>query len=260
MINYEDGKTKKLEYFRKDSLNYLRYEFFKSDKRSSNEGKKSIGILRVTDEIIGTTTTGVRGISSSSKEIHYYRDLIKVGNWYEFEDSLFFHKFWTGKYIDNKKVGIWSNYIYDPNDDRLIEEIDYDKDSTTKIYSINLAGSASLDTLISYFKGRWTLGCEDKNDKRMLLNKCLLYDGEFGDNCNSRFGAENYYEFSINGSFVRQKGETCNNFLQIGTKGNWKFIKLKNELLLEITLTSKSKIKFKVLYFDREGNMVADRQ
>ena len=56
------------------------------------------------------------------------------------------------------------------------------------------------------------------------------------------------------------KGETCKRFFQTGTAGRWKFIRMKNELLLEITLATKNKIKFRVLYFDREGNMVADRQ
>ena len=263
MTTYEDVKNKNFEYFRIDSSKYLRYEFFRSDKGSSNEGLKSAGVVKVIEKIMDTTTTGVRHIGGNEKhtrEIHYYKGFSKEGIWTEYDDSLFYHRFWTGKYSNNKRVGLWSNYIYAPNDDRLIEEIDYDKDSTVKIYSANLAACASLDTLTYYFTGRWTLGCEDRTDRRMLLDKCRLYEGRYGDDCNSRFGAENFYEFSSNGSFLRQKGETCNKFLQSGAKGNWRFVRLKNDLLLEITLLSKSKIKFKVIYFDREGNMVADRQ
>jgi hypothetical protein len=263
LITYENGKNKNFEYFRIDSSKYLRYEFFRSDKGSSNEGLKSSGIIIIVDKILDTSTTGVRHIGGQEKytrEIHYYKGFSKEGIWTEYEDSFFFHKFWTGRYSNNKRVGLWSRYIYDPNDDRLLEEVDFDKDSTVKIYSVNLAGSSTIDTLNSFIKGRWTLGCEEDKDRRMLLNKCQLYDGQYGDDCNSRFGKENYYEFLPNNKFLRQKGETCDKFKQNATTGQWRFIRLKNELVLEIKLSTNYIIKYKVLYFDREGNMVADRQ
>ena len=66
-----------------------------------------------------------------------------------------YHKFWTGKYVNNKKVGIWSNYIYDPNDDRLIIQIDYDRHSTLNLFTVNLVGRVIVGQHKLFFK--WTL-------------------------------------------------------------------------------------------------------
>ena len=263
LITYEDGKAKNFEYFKIDSNRYLVYEFFRSDKGSSNEGLKSSGVMKVTNEIAGVSTTGVRHLGRAdnkyTKEIHRYKALSKEGEWNEYEDSLFHHRYWTGNYLNNKKIGVWSNFIYDPNDDRLIQQIDYDKDSTKKIFSINLVGQLSIDSIDYYLRGRWPIGCED-DENRNLMMKCQLYDGHFGDDCNSRFGNIGYYEFFQNGKFKRQNGETCKKYKTYPTSGIWNINKVKGKLILEITLTSKAKIRFQILFLDRDGNMVADRQ
>lgn len=138
-------------------------------------------------------------------------------------------------------------------------QIDYDKDSTGKIFTVNLAGNAPLDTIKTSLNGRWTIGCEDDNDRREFMSKCQLYEGEFGDDCNSRFGKENYYEFFSNGNFMRQKGETCNRFKHSGTTGKWNISRNEGNLFLTIKLPNSAVIKYKVWYLDRDGNMVADR-
>jgi len=263
LISYEKSKAKHYEYFKIDSSKYLVYQFFRSDKGSSNEGLKSSGVVIVTDKIVDSSTTGVRHIGGwddkYTKEIHYYKGFSKEGEWDEYEDSLFFHKFWTGKYVNNKKVGIWSNYIYDPNEDRLIMQVDYDKDSTIKLFTVNLIGGLSQDSIKYFLNGRWTLACEDDEDRRMIMNKCQLYDGHYGDDCNNRFGKENYYEFYSNGNFKRQKGETCKGFKQNATAGKWRVFRTDGNMFLEIKLTNGAVIKYKVWYLDREGIMVADR-
>jgi len=262
LITYQGGKSKRFEYFRIDSSNYLVYEFFRDDKGSSNKGLKSSGIVKTIEKIVDSSRS--IGISVTTDDRiqykRYYKGFSKEGKWDEYDDSLFFHKFWTGKYKDNKRVGVWSNYIYDPNDDRLIMQIDYDKDSAVKIFTTNLAGNLSLDSISHFFNGRWTLACEDDKDRRILMNKCQLYEGHYGDDCNSRFGAENYYEFLNSSMFKRQKGETCNKFRQSSTSGQWKVLRNKDDLMLEIKLTTGYVIRYKVLYLDREGNMIADRQ
>ena len=262
LISYDGTKAKRFEYFRIDSSKYLVYEFFRNSKGSSNEGLKGKGVIHVINKIIDSSASYGRSASGGggSKQTHYYKGFSKEGEWDEYEDSLFFHKFWTGKYANNKKVGIWNNYIYDPNDDRLIMQIDYDLDSTLKIFAVNLVGKLSIDSISYILNGRWTLACEDDKDRRMLMNKCQLYDGHYGDDCNSRFGDENYYEFLSNSKFKRQKGETCDKFKQNSTSGQWKVLRIKNDLMLEIKLTTGNTIRYKVLYLDREGNMVADRQ
>ena len=263
LINYEDGKNKHFEYFRIDSSKYLVYEFFRSGKGSSNEGLKSSGVMRVTNDTAGVSTTGVRHIgaedSKFTKEIHYYRAMSKEGEWNEYEDSLFSHRFWTGNYLNNKKVGIWSNYIYDPNDDRLIQQIDFDKDSSKKIFLTNIIGQLSIDSIGYYLLGRWPIGYDPSDDNRNLMMKCQLYDGHYGDDCNSRFEKINYFEFFTNGKYSGQNGET-NKKKIYPTSGLWKLNMLNGKVILEISSPDKRKFKYDIIYLDRDGNMVADRQ
>lgn len=262
-INYEDGKNKNFEYFRIDSSKYLVYEFFRSPKGSSNEGLKSRGIMRVTNDIAGMSTTTLNHIGREenkyTKRINHYRALSKEGEWEEFEDSLFNHRYWTGNYLNNRKVGIWSNYIYDPNDDRLIQQIDYDKDSSKRILSTNTVGQLSIDSISYYLIGRWPIGYDPSEDERNLMMKCQLYDGNYGDDCNSRFGKINYYEFFKNGKFVEQNGE-LNKKRTITKSGFWKVSKLNGKIILEISSTNNRRIRYDIIYLDREGNMVADRK
>lgn len=260
LISYKDGKAKHFEYFRIDSSRYLVYQFFRSGKGSSNKGLKSSGVVHVIDKIVDSAVSyELSSTRVSLKHLLYFKGFSKEGVWKEYDDSLFHYKFWTGKYAANIKVGMWSNYIHDPNGDRLVMEIDYDKDSTVKLFTTNLAGNSPLDSIKFFLNGRWTLACEDDRDRRMLMRKCKLYDGHYGDNCDNRFGKENYYEFFDNGDFKRHKGETCNNFRQSATTGKWRPYRIKDDLFLEIKLANGAVIKYIIWYLDREGNMVADR-
>jgi hypothetical protein len=225
LINYEDGKNKHFEYFRMDSAKYLVYEFFRSSKGSSNKGLKSSGVMRVTNDTAGVSTTGMRHAGAEDNkyttEIHYYKALSKEGKWNEYEDSFFSHRYWTGNYLNNRKVGIWSNYIYDPNDDRLIQQVDYDKDSSTRIFSTNITGQLSLDSISYYLLGRWPIGYAPSDDKRNLIMKCQLYEGHYGDDCNSRFEKINYLEFFAIGKFIGQNGEANKKkFIRFQVYGN----------------------------------------
>lgn len=262
LISYNGVDKKHFEYFRIDSSNYLLNEFFRSKKGSSNEGLKASGTVHVIDKILDSSASYGRSESGGegSEQTHYYKGFSKEGDWDEYEDSLFYHKYWTGKYKNNRRVGIWSNYIYAPNDDCLIMQINYDQDSTLAIFSVNIANTLSLDSINHLLYGRWTLACENDKDRRMFINKCQQYDGHYGDDCNSRFGNENFYEFFSNSKFKRQKGETCEKFKQNSITGQWKVLRANNELLIHIKLTTGYTIKYKVLYLDRKGNMVADRQ
>lgn len=261
MITYAGGKSKSLEYFRMDSSTYLVYQFFRSEKGSSNGGLKSAGKVKIIDSIVDSSyTTAIGRENDRALYKRYYKAFNKEGEWDEYEDSLFHHQYWTGRYKEGKKVGVWRKYIYDPNDDRLIMQINYDEDSTLKLFAVNLANTLSLDSISYLLNGRWRLGCEDNKDRRMLMSKYQLYDGHYGDDGNSIFGAENYYDFLSKGMFKRQKGETCDKFNQISTSGQWKVSRKQNDLILEIKLKTGYTLKYKVLYLDREGNMVADRQ
>ena len=76
LINYKDGKNKHFEYFRIDSTKYLVYEFFRSGKGSSNEGLKSSGVMRVTNDTAGVSTTGVRHLGAV--ENNYTREFTTI--------------------------------------------------------------------------------------------------------------------------------------------------------------------------------------
>jgi len=261
LISYNGSGAKHFEYFRIDSSKYLLNQFYRSKKGSSNEGLKASGVVRVIDKILDSSVSYGRSASGDggSKQTHYYKGFSKEGIWDEYEDSVFSHLYWTGNYLNNRKVGIWSNYIYDPNDDRLIQQIDYDKDSSKKIFSINIVGQLSADSIRYYLLGRWPMGYDPSDDKRNLLMKCLLYDGHYGDDCNSRFGKISYYEFFNNGKFIGQNGETTKP-KTYPTSGFWKLVNLNGKLILEISSADKRKFRYNIIYLDRDGNMVADQQ
>ena len=265
LITYENGKNKNFEYFRVDSTTYLVYEFFKSAKGSSNEGLKSSGIMKVTNQIAGISTTGVRHLGSIdnnyTKEIHYYRALSKEGEWDEYEDSVFNHIYWTGKYLNNRRVGLWKRIIYGIGDEFTFEEVDYDKDSTKKIYSANIAKTILTDSIKKMLVGRWSLrDCDAENEPRMFYLKCETYNGEYGDDCNDRIDRDNYYDFISSTRFVRQRGEGCYNFRETCTRGQWKIIEKGGERFIEMKFDNGRTWRLKILYLDYENNLITDRQ
>lgn len=265
LISYKESKIKHFEYFRIDSSKYLRYQFFRSDKGSSNEGIKSRGIVVATDEIVDSSTTGVRHIGGwddkYTREIHYYKGFSKEGEWDEFEDSVFHHIYWTGNYVNNKRTGLWKRMVYGIGDEFVLEEIDYTKDSTKRIFSSNIIKTISLDSLKKMLVGRWHLrSCDEEKGPRMFYSKCQTYDGAYGDDCNNKWARENYYDFTSQTKFVRQRGEGCYNFRESCTSGQWKIIEANGERFIEMKFTNGQTWKLKVLYFDYENNLITDRQ
>ncbi len=261
-INYEDGKTKQFEYFRLDSTTYLVYEYFRSAKRSSREGLKSGGKMRVTNEIAGisvtkTTSRGGEG-NRYYKTIHHYKTMVKEGEWEELEDSVFRHTYWTGNYVNNKRTGLWKRITYG---DLVLEEIDYSKDSTIKIFSSNLIYTLPLDSLKAMLAGRWHLNdCDEEKKSKMDYSKCMTYDGEYGDDCNNRIARENYYDFTSVTRFVRQRGDGCNKFRESCTNGQWTISETKGERYINIKFTNGQSWRLKLIYLDYDGNLITERQ
>jgi hypothetical protein len=257
MITYEGPGEKQVEYFRIDSSKYLVYEFFRNDKGSNDQKLKTAGIVHIVDKIVDSSATYAISASdgSRSKQTHFYKGFSKEGEWEEREDSLFYHLYWIGNYAHNKKVGTWNNYVFSHNTDFLIAQIDYSGDSTQKLYSVNLAGKSSPDSIGYLLMGRWTLACEDDKDRRMIMQKCQpdRFD------CEETMGKLNFYEFLRDNNFKRQKGETCNSFKQKSTTGKWRVYRDNENLFFEIKLSKGGWLIYKLWYIDREGNMVADR-
>jgi len=264
-INYQDGKNKNFEYFRIDSSRYLVYEFFRSHKGSSNEGIKSRGVMRVSNEIAGTSTTGIRHIGREenkyTREIHRYKALVKEGEWEEFEDSVFHHIYWTGNYSSNKRTGLWKRIVYGIGDEFTLEEVNYDKDSTLKLYSTNMIKTISIDSLRKTLVGRWQLrGCDATDEARMFYSKCQLYNGHYGDDCNNKWARDNYYDFISPTKFIRQRGEGCYKFRESCISGQWQITEKNGQRFVEMMFTNGQIWKLKILYVDNENNLVTDRQ
>ncbi|PZR26422.1 MAG: hypothetical protein DI535_14220 [Citrobacter freundii] len=262
-VSYQQSSVYRYEYFRVDSSTYLFREYFRSAKGSSNNGLKSSGHLSVHPGIADSSKSYGRPASGNGLSIvtHYFPPFLKQGVWEEYQDSLFCHRYLTGNYKDNKRVGIWNEFIYRPGSDNYhLSQRNYDIDSTATITTSNLAGYAPVDTITALLQGRWMLGCEDDADRRMQISKCEKRgDGSYGDDCNDRFGNENHYELRPGGLFKRQKGETCKSFKQNATTGKWRVYRTKDELFLEIKLSNAAVIIYKIWYLDREGSMLADR-
>jgi len=91
------------------------------------------------------------------------------------------------------------------------------------------------------------------------MMKCQLYDGHYGDDCNGKYDKISYYEFFEKGKFVGQNEATNNKKNTYPTSGTWKISRVKDKVILEITASDRAKLRYEVLYLDREGNMVADK-
>jgi hypothetical protein len=258
-ITYGESKKINFEYFRVDSGSYLVYEYFRNNKVSSNDGIKSQGMKRVENNIIDSSATSLIHVGRDTritKEIHYFKEFSKEGEWEEYENSSFYNICWRGNYRNNKRIGLWKRVMYGVGDDLILEERNYDVDSTKKIYTSNRAGNISLDSLQSMLIGRWTLqSCDEEKTHRMSYSKCPTYDGHYGDDCK-----DNYYDFISPTNFARQRGDGCYKFRESCIKGKWKIIEKDGQRFLKIKYTNGLTWKLKILYIDNESNLITDRQ
>jgi hypothetical protein len=261
-ITFEKSNKSQYEYFRIDSSKYLVYEYFRDAKHSSIDGIKSRGVKVVKDIIVDKSTNGVTHIGQENKhsrQIHYFKDLVKEGEWQEFEDSVFHNISWRGNYANNKRTGIWKRLVYGVIDNLIIEEVDYSKDSTHKIYNNNIVKTISVDSLKRVLQGRWHLKtCEVEPKPRMFYRKCEKYEGNYGDDCNNSMGIENYYDFVSLTKFIRQRGEGCNKFRETCTNGNWKIIEKNGDRFIHFIFANGQIWNLKILYLDIDFNLATD--
>jgi len=253
-INYSGGKKKNIEYFREDYSTYLVYEFF------SNGQDKAQGRKMVRDSIIGISRTLSRNDVYSTLTTHYYKQLSKEGKWDEYDDSIEnYKKHWAGHYLHNKRTGLWQHFVGSGSEeDFILEEVNYDTDSTSKINKKNLALSTPLEELPKVLVGYWNLrDCDNEKQPRMIYVKsdCCAEDGSSTYNTYET----NHYEFKKNGLFERGRGDGCFKFRETSLKGKWKVIENKDFPVIEIKFTNGQIWKLKILYLDKEGNLVTER-
>lgn len=253
-INYSGGKKKNIEYFRENLATYLIYEYF------SNGQDKARGRKVVRDSIIGISRTLGRGNAYSTVTTHYYKQLSKEGKWDEYDDSIeSYKKYWAGNYLHNKRTGLWQHFVGSGSgEDFILEEINYDTDSTSRIYKKNLALSTPLEDFSKILTGYWNLrNCDNENQPRMIYEKsdCCSEDGSPTYDTYET----NHYEFKKSGLFERSRGDGCFKFREASLKGKWKVIEKKDFPIVEIRFTNGQIWKLKILYLDQEGNLVTER-
>lgn len=253
-INYEGGKFKEKEYFKAGDNKYLLYEYFK------NGDEKAQGHVKVTDEITGKSYTRVRplGLDTPSTFLatHYYKKLSKEGEWTEYSDTFEFRTYWTGQYLDDKKVGIWKQNIQGLGEDQPIQEIDYSKNSTRPVYGNNLAFTLPLDSLNLAVSGYWLLRfCDSKKDIRMIFSKENAVENGY-DPVNNPDG---FYLFQANNIFTRKRGEGCYRFKETAIKGKWTLVNKTDGRYINIKFSDHTSWTLKLLYLDAEGNLVTER-
>jgi len=261
-ISYEHSKRLNYEYFRIDSSSYLEYEYFRNAKINDNEGLKSRGAKVIKNKIIGNDTVTGIGVGYNTirylPHVHYYKEFSKEGPWEEYEDSTSSCVFWKGAYKDNKRTGLWKRLIYASSGDELtIEEINYDKDSTTRIYSNNIIHTIEIEPLKKILSGRWILqDCENDSTKRILHYKCRKFNGAYRDEdaCDN-----NYYQFFLSNEFIRKRGEGCYKYHETSTRGTWQLTEANGDRIIEIKFTNGERWKYKILYLDKDLQFLTER-
>lgn len=261
IVSFPNTKTANYEYFRIDSSKYLVYEYFRNGKLSSNNGVKSRGSRIVKDSIVGKFTTRVHSIGFDDEDSDYFsvsqfKYFPREGEWEEYEDSVFHHIYWTGVYKNDKRAGLWKRHVYGIGDEFLLEEIDYDSDSSKRLFISNIVYTIPIDSLSKMLTGTWNLrSCDSEKDKRMFYT--VPSDGN--EKTDNFTGDGSKYYFHSNKQFSRWRSEGCNKFKESMTNGTWKMIEQNNQRFMEIVFPNGQTWKLKILYFDNEFNLVTDR-
>jgi hypothetical protein len=254
-ITFKKTTQANLEYFRiNDSLFHFIGYF-------PNGDTKSIGTYLLKDEIIGTDTVVIESFPSGHMYycVYYFKKIIKTGHWIEYENSIDLANRWKGEYINGRRIGVWSQEAFEFNMGYEIQRIDHTRDSTKSFYLKNLVNQWPYDSLYTFIRGRWApWSCEGENSPRMLYRKCHLYNKEYQDDCITDPNGR-YLEFSANGQFARMKSSTCGKFHEKDTKGNWMISEEATGTYIYIRFSNSSTWKLKLIYLDRDGNLITER-
>jgi len=256
-INYEGTQKINYEYFRIDSSSYLVRQYFRNANIKSNDGIKSTGVRVIKNRLVCDTTIhkifDANANETISTRATCYREFTKEGKWEEYEDSTFNAVWWEGDYKDNKRAGVWTRSILIAGKTLTLEQINYDIDSTKKIYTNNLILNIRIDSLKNLLIGRWSLEtCDDLSTQKMFYYRCQKLNGAY--NCD--FG---YYQLFASNEFTRQRMPNCDKFNESSIKGIWKIRELNGQRMIEVKFTNGRVWKFKILYIDKDMQFVTER-
>lgn len=245
------------EFFRITDMEYYYIDYY------PNGQFKSKGTFKATD-----TITHMDIVSTNYPYPPYdvydfalcFRSLYKSGEWLEYSiysPKLPYLDYWSGKYCDGKKCGIWIHETAVIASYEL-ERIDYSMDSNKTIYLSNRI-SEPLDTLKELFTGNWRdLSCNVSDSSRIELRKCQYIKGTKKLQCYDGLSIPNYYQFSKNGNL---EIHSTKNRIIIGEQTDaslWKLVQEGKSKYLE--LKSSDKVwKYKILYIDNGGSVLLER-
>jgi len=258
-INYDGSQKINYEYFRIDSSKYLVREYFRNANINSNDGIKSTGVKVIKNQLFcDTTLHKIFDANNDETDVTRaicYKEFLKEGEWEEYEDSTFNAIRWTGSYRNNKRTGIWTRSINIVGKNLILEEINYDTDSTKKTYTNNLIPNIRIDSLKLLLNGRWSLEtCDDFSTKRMFYYRCQKLNGTYGPGCNF-----DYYQLFESNEFIRHRMTGCSNFGETSIKGAWELKELNGQRMMEVKFTNGRVWKFKILYLDKDMQFVTER-
>jgi hypothetical protein len=258
-ISFEGKTEPNLEYFRINDTLFSFIEYYESgNKKSTGTFVLSNSISHIVDTIISEAPANP---ADFLQNLVYYREIEKTGKWRESSDYCCvsqYGDYWEGEYKKGKRIGIWK-HLTSSFSSIEIERINYDIDKSSPIYINNISPSLPVDSLVKVVLGRWVVSsCESKEQTRMLYYKCKTYNGEYGDNCSSE---ANYYDFLNETTFKRLRGDGCNKFKESSKTAKWKIIRENKDTFIIMDFSdSKETWKFKLIYLDRSGNLVTERQ
>lgn len=258
---YENTGHLHYEYFRVDSAHYLFQEYFSNADADYYDGLKSSGVKAVQSIAIPDTILVDKFNTAGEKlgtvyMVQYRKNLTKEGEWIEYEDSTRNPVYRKGNYDSDKRAGLWKRLFYDFDREIIIEEVDFDKDSTKKIYPENIANTISADLLKKMLPGaRWLVRNNEIFDKGSTASyyRCIAPFGQLcGDN-------EAYYRFDPSGDFIRNIGRMADATYNDFTRGKWELTKTADEWLITITFTNGRAWQFKLLYLDKNYRFLTQR-
>jgi hypothetical protein len=242
------------EYFRMNDSIYYRYEYF------ANGSHKSKGNFLVTQKLIGPDSSQCEDPSNPGTfywGITYYQQILKTGDWLEFDSPDPFGSAWQGNYVNGKRTGMWSRRIYTSGKILQVYFIDYDTDSTKILKGDNILINLPADSIAKRLSGRWSktfISCEDEKRPRILYYQCRKFNGHYGDDCNGRTSVE-YIEFLPGNKFIHQFSASCNKMYE----GNWKIYSEKGETIVELNFKNQPVSKFRIIYLDNQGYLITEQ-
>ena len=249
-LGSKDGKFIHYEFFRLDSARYYVREYFKNGRI------KSIGIEAIDKNVLDSVVVDVFLADGTSKVPSYVSPehlLLKEGEWTEFDDDTLPSFFWKGTYLDNKKTGLWKRLLNFDKDTVVLEETDFEKNSTKIVPTDNGIHEKSLADLKKLLQGKWSdWSCNNEGITRSFKESLPGYiyrkDGIYLNN--------SYYEFNRAGIFIKQFVKGCDTTSQLLKRGMWNLLRSGDQTFIDLIFKDGVVWEMNLLYYSEDAGLV----